>query len=215
MIRLLASPAMMLQMQTALIIVDVQRDLLSGGSVEVPGGDAVIPVLQEIAKEADLVIVTGDLHPPDHCSFIEQGGEYPPNCVKGTGGARISPKLRKLSKYTIWKGTESDQQDFSGFAGATLRPRKTLKDVLDDNGFKKGDRVLIGGLVFEICVKNTALDAAAYGFETIVFVDATRSLTIQGEIGALEDLDRAGVLIQVFDPEQYYAWLDGTPNNKE
>ncbi|MGZ4982192.1 MAG: isochorismatase family protein, partial [Methylobacter sp.] len=62
----------------ALVAIDVQNDFLPGGSLAVPEGDQVIPVLngyieQFISRHLP-VIATRDWHPPNHCSFIQQGG---------------------------------------------------------------------------------------------------------------------------------------------
>ncbi len=53
----------------ALIIVDVQNDFLPGGALAVPGGDAVIPVINNLQQQFDLVVATQDWHPADHKSF--------------------------------------------------------------------------------------------------------------------------------------------------
>lgn len=70
--------AIKLQAGDALIVVDVQRDFLPGGSLAVPRGDEVLTVLNgyiALFRQAQLPIVaTRDWHPPEHCSFQAQGG---------------------------------------------------------------------------------------------------------------------------------------------
>ena len=75
----------------ALIIVDVQNDFLPGGSLPVPAGDEVIPSLNRyiaafLFRELP-IFATRDWHPPDHCSFHQQGGPWPPHCIADTQGA--------------------------------------------------------------------------------------------------------------------------------
>jgi nicotinamidase/pyrazinamidase len=53
----------------ALIIVDVQNDFLPGGVLAVPEGDQVIPVINDLSSEFDLVFTTQDWHTANHCSF--------------------------------------------------------------------------------------------------------------------------------------------------
>ena len=69
----------------ALLIVDVQNDFLPGGSLAVPHGDSVVPVLNRylefFAEQALPVYATRDWHPPLHCSFRAQGGPWPPHCA--------------------------------------------------------------------------------------------------------------------------------------
>ena len=81
----------------ALIIIDVQNDFLPGGSLAVPKGEEVVPILNQylaLFQEAALpVFATRDWHPSNHCSFVEQGGPWPPHCVAGTTGAAFVREL--------------------------------------------------------------------------------------------------------------------------
>ena len=78
----------------ALIVIDVQRDFLSGGALAVPHGDEVIGPLNRYIALFELhrlpIIATRDWHPPNHCSFDEQGGPWPAHCVMDTAGAEFS-----------------------------------------------------------------------------------------------------------------------------
>ena len=62
----------------ALILVDVQKDFLPGGSLAVPRGDEVVPVLNRylaVFRSLALpVVATRDWHPPDHCSSRRGAG---------------------------------------------------------------------------------------------------------------------------------------------
>ena len=53
----------------ALVIVDVQNGFLPGGALAVPEGDLIIPVINEMQSQFDLVVATQDWHPEDHGSF--------------------------------------------------------------------------------------------------------------------------------------------------
>ncbi len=81
----------------ALLVVDVQNDFLPGGSLAVPGGDAVLPAvgraLRHFAALGLPVFASRDWHPADHCSFRAQGGPWPPHCVAGTPGAAFAHGL--------------------------------------------------------------------------------------------------------------------------
>jgi nicotinamidase/pyrazinamidase len=61
---------MSLQTGDALLVVDVQNDFLPGGSLAVPGGDEVIPVLNHYLATFQAhglpIFATRDWHPPDH-----------------------------------------------------------------------------------------------------------------------------------------------------
>ncbi|MGH7095979.1 MAG: isochorismatase family protein, partial [Stellaceae bacterium] len=58
----------------ALIVVDAQNDFCSGGALAVPGGDAVMPVINRLAALFVHVIQTQDWHPAGHASFA---GSHP------------------------------------------------------------------------------------------------------------------------------------------
>src|SRR3954454_24522532 len=75
----------------ALIVVDFQNDFTPGGALAVPDGDAIGDRVRELTDSGrfDLVVATRDWHPPDHGSFSEHGGIWPPHCVAGTQGAEI------------------------------------------------------------------------------------------------------------------------------
>ena len=79
----------------ALLLVDPQNDFCPGGSLPVPDGDQVMPVLNawaEAAARAGIPIyVSRDWHPPRTTHFKELGGVWPPHCIagaaSGAGGA--------------------------------------------------------------------------------------------------------------------------------
>lgn len=164
----------------ALIVVDVQKDFLPGGALAVPDGDAVIPALNRYAERFGRiglpVFATRDLHPPDHCSFRERGGPWPPHCVVGSPGAELSPALvLPAGTETIAKATPSDVEVYSAFEGTGLAAG------LRERGCK---RVFIGGLATDYCVRATALDALEEGFEVVVLEDAVRPVEVRPGDGA-------------------------------
>lgn len=83
-------------MDKILLIVDPQVDFISG-SLAVEGAkekmDALASALQNGEIDCDYVMVTKDFHPSNHCSFKENGGHWPPHCVKGTTGSCIYAPL--------------------------------------------------------------------------------------------------------------------------
>lgn len=157
--------------RTALIAVDCQVDYLPEGVLGVPGSDRIIdPLVEYAALAADVIILSRNLHPPDHKSF-----EFlPPNCVKGTPGARIVADLAafafKPNCYVISKGLDPDKFGYSAFEGGTLRPLESLEDIL---AHEKVSHVAIGGYWLNGCVAQTAFDANALGYATAVESGAT------------------------------------------
>jgi len=171
----------------ALIVVDVQNDFCPGGALAVPDGDAVVELINELAKRAPFVVATRDWHPPDHGSFAENGGPWPVHCVRDTPGAQLHPAIDSSHvDVVIDKGQERDREGYSGFDGTELERLLRQRDV---------DTVHVAGLALDYCVKATALDAKRAGFDVVVHRDATRAVEVQpGDAQrAVEELREAGV----------------------
>jgi nicotinamidase/pyrazinamidase len=174
----------------ALIVVDVQRDFLPGGSLGVPAGDEVVPVLNRAIagfERAGLpVFYSRDWHTPDHCSFRAQGGPWPPHCIAGSEGAAFAPALRMPDDAgVISKATTRAQDAYSAFQGTTLAQQLEAAGV---------GRVFVGGLATDYCVRATVLEARANGFEVEVLGDAVRAVEVQPGDGerALQEMLKSG-----------------------
>jgi nicotinamidase/pyrazinamidase len=117
---------------TALLLIDVQLDFLPGGSLAVPEGDAILPLLNDLQPHFDLVVATQDWHPAGHRSFasahpgqalfseIEWQGLpqrlWPDHCVQGSAGAALHPALSLDRVEAIFrKGTDPDLDSYSAF----------------------------------------------------------------------------------------------------
>jgi len=174
----------------ALLIVDIQNDFLPGGSLAVPQGDKIIPVVNELQQHFELVVATQDWHPPAHKSFasnhankkpfdvIELNGLqqtlWPDHCVQGTNGADFSSQLNLNKAEAIFrKGTNAEIDSYSGFYDNGHLKSTGLADYLRG---KKIDEVYVTGLCGDICVFFTAMDGLQEGFTTYIIQDATQPL---------------------------------------
>ncbi len=167
-------------------MVDVQRDFLPGGALGVPDGDAVLAPLARLAREADLVVASRDWHPGDHCSFAERGGDWPAHCVQGTAGAELDARVTALQPdLVVSKGDRADREAYSAFDGTGLA------EALRERGI---ERLLVGGLATDYCVRASALDALRAGFEVVVVADAVRAVDVEPGDGerALAEVREAG-----------------------
>ena len=111
-------------MAHALVVVDLQNDFLPpGGALAVPAGEEVIEPINALLAGGgfDLVVATRDWHPPDHASFISQGGPWPPHCVQGTPGAQLHPALEaQRIDAVVDAGYRPELEGYSGFEETAL-----------------------------------------------------------------------------------------------
>jgi nicotinamidase/pyrazinamidase len=169
----------------ALIVVDVQNDFLPGGSLGVPDGHAIVPLINAIAPRFTTVVATQDSHPADHSSFTQYGGPWPVHCVEGTHGWEFHPDLKISADFQVFKGRDREVDGYTSWT-------PELGAFLAQRGVR---RLVIAGLALDYCVKATALDARAAGMETVVLTDATRAVDANPGDGerALDEMRQAGV----------------------
>lgn len=179
--------------KAGLIVVDVQNDFCPGGSLGVTDGDQVIPVLNTwIRRFVDLglpIAYTLDWHPKDHCSFQELGGTWPAHCVQETNGSSLRSDLELPSTkrnngddapvpWAVFKkGFLASCEAYSGFDGRKdgAEDGVTLGQWLKEQGV---DRVYVGGLATEYCVKATVQDGLKQGFKVSLITEAVRSVDV-------------------------------------
>ena len=195
----------------ALLLIDIQNDFLPGGALAVPDGDRIIPVVNRLTKEFDIVVATMDWHPPHHKSFAsshkgKQVGEvvklkgldqilWPDHCIQNTYGAALSENLDTVHlENTFVKGTDPEIDSYSGFYDNGHLRATGLTDFLRHLKVKK---VYIVGLATDYCVKYTAIDAVNEGFSTYVIKDCTRAVNLKpGDFEkAIEEMRKAGTHI--------------------
>jgi nicotinamidase/pyrazinamidase len=199
-------------MTRALVLVDLQNDFMPGGALAVANGDEVIPVANALMERFALVIATQDWHPRGHESFASShagtkpgdvidlyGLEqvlWPDHCVQDSFGARFVDALRvgRIS-HVVRKGTDTSIDSYSGFFDNGHRAATGLDDVLRSRGVRE---LWIAGVATDYCVKATALDARALGYETTLVLDACRGVGLRaGDVErAIAEMAAAGVRIR-------------------
>ena len=185
--------------RSALVVVDVQNDFADpAGSLYVRGGEEVVPVVNaevEAARRAGaLVVYTQDWHPAETPHFVTSGGVWPPHCVQGSWGAELHPDL-VVEGDVVRKGT-GGEDGYSGFTVRDPESGDTEATVLDGLLRAHGvERVVVVGLAADVCVKDTALDAARLGYRTTVLRDGVRAVELREGDGAraFDELAAAGV----------------------
>ena len=185
-----------MQRKDALVVVDVQNDFCPGGALPVREGDKVVPVLNrriEDFKAANLpILATRDWHPEKTSHFKSYGGVWPSHCVQGTKGAAFHPELKlPPDAVIVSKGMASGEDSYSGFQGRDERG-VGLSDLLHRMGV---ERIFVGGLATDYCVKHTVLDGLKEGFKVVLLEDAIRGVDLQpgDSERAIAEMVRAGV----------------------
>jgi nicotinamidase/pyrazinamidase len=191
-----------------LIVVDVQNDFCPGGRLAVQKGDEVVPLVNELAKRFENVVLTQDWHPSGHSSFATSHpgtkpfdsiklayGEqvlWPDHCLQGSDGAALHKDLAVChAQLVVRKGWRKEVDSYSAFLEADRKSRTGLEGYLDERGIK---RVFLSGLATDFCVAWTALDARKLGFDSVVIEDACRAIDMQGSLeAAWEKMKKAGV----------------------
>ena len=164
----------------ALLLVDPQNDFCPGGSLPVPNGDAVMPVLNAWAAAADAagipIFVSRDWHPPRTTHFKEFGGVWPPHCVQGTRGAEFHPDLRLPPSATIVsKGMGETEDAYSAFQARDDQDRP-LAALLRERGVQQ---LYVMGLATDYCVKASTLGGLEEGLRVTVVADGMRAVDLQ------------------------------------
>lgn len=175
-----------------LLLIDIQNDFLPGGALAVPGGDEIVPIVNRLMPDYDLIVATQDWHPPEHKSFaanhpghqlygrIDLDGLpqtlWPVHCVQQTGGALFAPGLETRHIARVFpKGTDAGIDSYSGFHDNGHRRSTGLADWLRARNVTAVD---VAGLATDYCVKFTVLDALREGFKTRLLVDACRGVEL-------------------------------------
>jgi nicotinamidase/pyrazinamidase len=186
-------------MSKALVVVDVQRDFVEGGSLAVAGGLAVSHAIHDslifdvtYAKK----VATKDWHNHDgdnghHFSespdFVDT---WPAHCVASSPGADFANGLDARHFDAIFhKGWNVPA--YSGFQGhSTAHVNQSLEDYLR---LMRCFDLDICGIATDYCVQSTVLDALDRGFNVRVLSEYT--VAVGDKQAALDKMQEAGATI--------------------
>ena len=184
--------------KSALIVVDVQNCFIEGGTLPVSHGAEVVPLINQLSRAFENIVVTQDWHTPGHASFassypgkkpfetakLSYGTQvlWPDHCVQGTEDAALHQGLKlPTAQIIIRKGFHQHMDSYSAFEEADHATATGLAGYLKQRGI---DTVFVTGLATDFCVAWTAMDARKMGFEVYVIEDATRAIDLNGSLAA-------------------------------
>ncbi|MGH6854518.1 MAG: bifunctional nicotinamidase/pyrazinamidase [Aestuariivirga sp.] len=181
-----------------LLVIDVQNDFCPGGQLAVPSGDEVVHIVNRLAHGFKHVVLTQDWHTAGHSSFASshegknpfeqitmsygQQTLWPDHCIQNTRGAAFHPGLDiPHAELILRKGFRPEIDSYSAFFENDRKTPTGLAGYLKERGFNK---ITCVGLAFDFCVRYSAEDASALGFETEVIEAACRSIDLNGSVAA-------------------------------
>ena len=186
----------MQQLNSALIVVDVQNGFCPGGNLAVADADQIIPCINVLGRVFQNIVITQDWHPATHVSFaanhagkqdyeqiqLSYGEQvlWPVHWVRGTLDGELHPDLDlPTAQLLIRKGFHEQIDSYSAFMEAD---RKTTTGLAAYLKAREIDTVYIVGIATDFCVAWTAIDACELGFSTYVIEDATKAIDLNGSL---------------------------------
>jgi ureidoacrylate peracid hydrolase len=162
---------------TALLIIDMERDFLDEGAVqETPGGRALIPTINELSACARVhgvpVIFTLEMHRADRSDFGIELEYDPVHCLEGTdgptlvAGLKTSPgdyKITGKRRYDSFHGTDLD---------VLLRSRRV-------------ENLVCCGVTTHVCVMSTVFTARHLDYRVLLPRDAVAAVSADHQAAAL------------------------------
>lgn len=178
---------------SALLLVDIQKDFCLNGALEVKDGDSIVPTANKLIdffeEKKQLVVATKDWHPLNHKSFAVNScknvGDFgdlnglpqvfwPIHCVQDTEGSEFHKDLKKVANV-IYKGQNTGVDSYSGFFDNGKIYETNLNSTLKSSDIKT---LYIMGLATDYCVKYTVLDALELGYEVYLVEDGIKGVNL-------------------------------------
>ncbi len=197
--------------ESALLVIDLQRDFCPGGALAVPEGDVIVAPVNALMAEFCAVILTQDWHPADHSSFASQHAGraplevvempygpqvlWPDHCVQGSPGADFHQDLdTDRADMIIRKGFRRAIDSYSAFFENDRETSTGLEGYLRTRGI---EALVMVGLATDFCVQYSALDARRLGFGVTLRTDLCRAIDLDGSLAAaLTAMREAGVVLE-------------------
>lgn len=186
----------------ALIIINLQNDYCAG-----PMGNSsafeIIPKINKIRNKFDYVIFIKDSHSKYHTSFYDNGGIYPPHCIKNTYGEDINTGIIvKFNDIIVNKGTLNIYDSDSAFYNAKGKDISKKTDLYDILRTKDIEDIYLCGTCFETSIFPTAIDGYRFRFNVFIINDIFTYSNRENTKKGIEYLQNLGVqVIDLFKEE--------------
>ena len=164
-------------MANAVLVVDMLRGFLEEGHPLYCGDKArrIIPDIQALLEReltrSSRVFFICDHHAPDDPEFKM----FPPHAIKGTVEAEVIPELAP------YRGELIPKTRYSAFFGTSLDEKLSRL---------RPEKLIVCGVLTNICVMHTVADARNRDYEVEVLVDCVASADEKAHQFALEHMDK-------------------------
>ncbi|MBM7642124.1 cysteine hydrolase family protein [Streptococcus loxodontisalivarius] len=170
-------------MTKALISIDYTTDFVADDGKLTAGNPAqaieekIAAVTKEAFEAGDYIFFMIDCHEEEDV-FHPESKLFPPHNIKGTAGRDLYGKLGELYQEIQFdsKVFWMDKRHYSAFAGTDLDIRLRERRITT---------VVLTGVLSDICVLHTAIDAYNLGYDIEIQASAIASITDQAHQFAL------------------------------
>ncbi|KAI1381452.1 Isochorismatase hydrolase [Hypoxylon crocopeplum] len=214
-----------LHKNTALAIIDVQNDFITG-SLANPRAPAILPKIYQLLDnhEWPFVVASQDWHPPGHVSFfsshpgkisgdtvndsfvdtptkMETQTLYADHCVPETWGAEIErgiqTRLHLLEGFTSPVNYIKKAQDHrvDSYSAFADNQYHRFTTLHSELGLHSIETLVVTGLLTSACVRGTSIDGIKLGYEVVLIEDATDSFSAEDKAAAIVELEGWGVQV--------------------
>lgn len=178
-----------------ILFIDCQYDFMSEGALPCLNDKSAIETMIAYSQEEYndyYQYFTKDYHSTNHCSFIENGGIWPPHCVQNTTGSDIPFKLAPYDGGRFFfKGTDDTKEEYSAINSKNSNGLN-LTDCLPQE-------VVVCGFATEFCVKETVLDLLDKGFKVTILVNGLGYINKENHLATLRELENKGCKLDYFE----------------
>lgn len=146
-------------MKDQLIVVDCQYDFITGSLACLNAIDAIDWIIKYINHNDVEVFYSMDWHNKTNKSFVENGGIWPPHCVKNTKGSKLHKDfyekiLDNRNKPNVenmyYKGKDDFVEEYSVYNALNERGETLSTNI--------NEKVIITGIASEFCVRESVLE---------------------------------------------------------
>ncbi|KAF2708495.1 hypothetical protein K504DRAFT_535085 [Pleomassaria siparia CBS 279.74] len=214
-----------LHKNTALILIDIQNDFITG-SLNNSRAPSILPKVYQLLDDHEwpFIVASQDWHPENHVSFainhsgvkafeavnitfvdtptkIETQTVYPNHCVPETEGAEIEKgvqtRLHYLEGYRTPVNYIKKAQDHSvdSYSAFADNQYHRFTTLNKELTIHGVETIVVTGLITDACVRGTCIDGIKLGYEVILVEDATETTSEEIKQKTIAELQGWGVQV--------------------